>query len=158
MLLSQYFLFLIMLNFTHHITDQQQLQASTDSNKNNTTVNQFTFFSKITFHKKPNFSHWKVNFFDYLFPRNLTPYSPPPRTLMKDLSSPFLHPSKPVKKKNPKQQPKPLLRAVASASMCENTCRSYLLPCCSFNFILTGLDHFIFRHCKHLWLKAKGEF
>lgn len=115
-------------------------------------------FSKITFHKKPNFSHWKVNFSDYLFSRNLTPYSPPPRTLMKDLSSPFLHPSKPVKKIKTKQQPKPLLRAVASASMCENIGRSYLLPCCSFNFILAGLDHFIFRHCKHLWLKAKGEF
>lgn len=104
-----------------------------------------SFFSKTTFYKKPNFS-------DYLFPRNLTPCSP--RTQSKDLDFPFLlHPSKPGKKTTPK--PKPLLRAVASASMRENICRSYLLPCCGSNFILAGLDHFIFRRCKHLWLKPR---
>lgn len=73
---------------------------------------------------------------------------------MSDLCSPFLlHPSQAVAK-----NPKPLLEADPSASMCENMSRASLLPCCSFSFIGAGLAEFLFRHCKHLWLKAKCDF
>lgn len=155
MLLSQYFLCLIMLNFTPHKTDQQQLQACTQGNKNNMTVNQKMYILKKShFVKKPVFSHWKVNFSDYLLPPKAQPIKPFSKDTNERPVLPLSSPSFQLVKK----PSKPLLRAVASASMWKNICRSYLLPCCCFNFILAGLDHFISTHCKHLWLKAKGEF
>lgn len=76
------------------------------------------------------------------------------RALTSDLCSPFLlHPSQAVTK-----NPKPLLGADPSASTCENMSRAPLLPCCSFSFIGAGLAEFLFRRCKHLWLKAKCDF
>lgn len=73
---------------------------------------------------------------------------------MTDLCSPFLlHPSQAAR-----NNPKPLWGADPSASTCENISRASLLLCCSFNFIGAVLAEFLFRHCKHLWLKAKCDF
>lgn len=119
------------------------------------TVNQKMYILKKShFVKKPVFSHWKVNFSDYLLPLKAQPIKPFSKDTNERPALPLSSPSFQLVKK----PSKPLLRAVASASMWKNICRSYLLPCCCFNFILAGLDHFISRHCKHLWLKAKGEF
>lgn len=92
--------------------------------------------SQITFKKKPNFLIERLTSLSIFFPE-ASPIQPSskntPERLIFSLSSPSFQTSK---KPNPKKQPKPLWRAVGCASMCENTCRSCLLPCCSFDFIL----------------------
>lgn len=66
------------------------------SDKNNMTVNQC---KRLMVLQKPHFISSLTS--DDLFPSNLTPSSPPPRTQSKDLDIPFLlHPSK-QGKKNP---------------------------------------------------------